>query len=396
MYDVIVIGAGPAGIMASITAAKNNKKVLLIEKNNKIGKKLELTGGGRCNLINLKPINDFIKEIPVNNKILYSVFNCFSPQDIYDYFNNLGIKLRIEEEDRVFPISNKSSTIVEGLYNQLLINKVIIKLNEEVQSIEFNKKEVITNKDIYIADNIIIATGGLSYPITGSTGDGYKFAEKMNQHLTKLYPTNTFLLTKDILPLSGITLNNVLISFNKKKSIGSMLFTHTGISGPAVFKMSEYVYKELENNKYVTINIDLLPNYSVEELLMKLNDYNQKKDMNNFVREYLPRRLADYIVKVLDLDLKVGAISKIKKQELVKKIKNFDIKIKETGAIEQSIVTGGGIDMKYINPKTMESTINKNIYFAGEILDIHGHTGGYNITIALSTGYVAGALKKEK
>jgi hypothetical protein len=392
MYDVIVIGAGPSGIMASIMASSNHKKVLLIEKNNKIGKKLELTGGGRCNLTNLKSIDNFIKEIPVNNKFLYSTLNNFGPEDIYNYFKNIGVSLKIEDLDRVFPKDNKSLTIINALYKQMLNNKVTVNFNEQVKTIKIrdNYKEVITNKKTYQANKIIITTGGLSCPETGSTGDGYKLAKDINQAVTELYPAETYLICKDILPLTGITLDNVIITYNKKEQEGSLLFTHKGISGPAVFKISEEVYKGLQKNKYVTISIDLIPDCTNNQLLDKLNIYNPKKEISSFIKEYLPKRLTDYIVNSFELNIKIGMLSNINKQRLIDTLKIFKIDIKETGSINRSFVTGGGIDLKYINPKTMESTINKGIYFAGEVLDIHGHTGGYNITIALSTGYTAG------
>lgn len=391
MYDVIVIGAGPAGMMASITASVNNK-VLLIEKNDKIGKKLSLTGGTRCNLTNLKSVNDFIKEIPVNNKFLYSSLNTFGPEDIYNYFTNLGVDLKVEDEDRVFPVSNKSQTIIDALYNELVKNKVTINLNEKVLNILINGdiKKVITDKGTYETKKLIIATGGKSYSETGSTGDGYNFAKMINQPVTKLYPADTYLITKEKFPLAGITIESAIIKLNKKEVTGSVLFTHLGLSGPGIFKISEEVYKELENKKVVTITIDLVPSHKKHELLDRLNSYNPKKEINTFLREYLPKNLVDYINKD---NSKIGEISKIKKDEIITKFKEFKVDIKETGPLSRSLVTGGGVDLKYINPKTMESTINKGIYFCGEVLDIHGHTGGYNITIAISSGYVAGLDK---
>ena len=392
MYDVIVIGAGPSGMMASIVAASNHKKVLLIEKNNIIGKKLELTGGGRCNLTNLKSIDNFIKKIPVNNKVLYSALNLFGPQDIYDYFSKLGVKLKVEDEDRVFPVDNKATTIINALYQELIKYKVNIHLNEIVKSLDIKDdyKEVITDKGSYKTKNIIIATGGISYPHTGSTGDGYKFAKNINHKVTKLYPSQTYLINKNKLPLAGITIEDVIISFNKKEVSGSMLFTHIGLSGPAIFKISEEVYKELQHNKYITLSIDLIPKYNINQLLNILNNYNPKKEINTFVKDYLPKRLSDYIIEILGINKKIGSISNVEKQLLLDTLKNYKIDIKSTGSIEHSFVTGGGIDLKYINSKTMESTLYKGIYFIGEVLDIHGHTGGYNITIALSTGYTAG------
>ncbi len=392
MYDVIVIGAGPAGMIASIMASKKNNKVLLIEKNDRLGKKLELTGGGRCNLTNLKSIDNFIKEIPVNNKFLYSALNQFGPQDIFDYFTKIEVPLKVEDNDRVFPVSNKSRSIIDALAKQLIINKVIINFNEQVLTIENkeNYKEVKTNKDIYKTRSVIITTGGCSYPETGSTGDGYKIAKRLNQEVTSLYPAETFLIYKESLPFAGITLDKVNIDYNKTKVEGSLLFTHNGLSGPVIYKISKDVYKQLQDTKYTELKIDLIPNHSVSELLNKINNYDPKKEISSFIKEYLPKRIADYISNLIGIDSKIGTISKLTKQNLINMLKEFNIEIKGTGSLNQSIVTGGGINLKYINPKTMESTINKGIYFAGEILDVHGNTGGYNITIALSTGYVAG------
>ncbi len=397
MYDTIVIGSGPSGMMASIKSSENGNKVLLIEKNDKLGKKLALTGGTRCNLTNLKSIENFIKEIPINNKALYSILNQFSPQDIYNYFTELGISLKIEDNDRVFPISNKSQTIIEALQNEMICNNVEIHLNEVVTDIVNNEtfKEIITNIRSYTTKKLIIATGGCTYPQTGSTGDGYMFANKLEQPVAKIYPAETFLITKNKLPLAGITLDNVIINLGKSNTNGSLLFTHHGLSGPATFKISEKVYHQLKVTPTIDLVIDLIPNYSAEELLNMLNAYNPKKEIISFFKDYLPKRIVDYIIGEVNSKLKNEVLSKIKKQEIIKSLKEFIIEIKATGSMEQSFVTGGGIDMKFINPKTMESIKNPGIYFAGELLDIHGHTGGYNITIALSTGFIAGTERND-
>jgi len=393
MYDTIIIGAGPAGMMASIRASENKHKVLLIEKNDRLGKKLRLTGGTRCNLTNLKKIDSFIKEIPVNNKFLYSSLNQFGPQDIYDYFTDSGVALKVEDNDRVFPISNKAQTIIDILNKKMIFNNVDIHLNETVKKIinhGKDDKEIITDAGTYKSNGVIIATGGCTYPQTGSTGDGYRFCEDLKQPLTDIYPAETFLISKNILPLAGITLDDVDIKFDKYHATGSILFTHFGISGPATFKISEKVYHQLKIKPTITLYVDLIPNYSEYDLMQKLNNYESKKELISFVREYLPRRLSDYIVNDNDSKQRIAILSKIKKQSIITLLKNFQIEIKATGLIEQSFISGGGVDIKHINPKTMESTKNSGIYFAGELLDLHGHMGGYNITIALSTGFVAG------
>ncbi len=391
MYDVIVIGAGPAGLMASITASIRNKKVLLIEKNNQIGKKLEITGGGRCNLTNLKSVKDFIDQIPVNNKTLYSTLTNFGPKEIVEYFRKLDVKLKVEDDDRVFPISNKSTTIIECLYNELVKNNVELNLNESVIEIQIldNLKVVKTNKNTYETKNIIIATGGFSYPQTGSTGDGYRLAKKIYQDVTNIYPAETFLKTAEKPPLEGITLDNVNVSIDNKIVTGSLLFTHIGLSGPVIFKISADIYKKLQSEKIVKLFIDFIPNIKEGQLLIDINNYDSKKEAVTFINSYLPKRLADYIGHNF-VNIKMSQLSKDNKKQLINNLKRYSIDILGTGSLEQSLVTGGGVDMKKINSKTMESTINKGIYFVGEVLDIHGHTGGYNITLALSTGYTAG------
>ncbi len=394
MYDVIVIGAGPSGMMASITAAKNQKKVLLLEKNHNLGKKLLITGGGRCNLTNFKDIKDFSKEIPVNHNFLkYSLYN-FGPNQIYDYFSNLGVDLKIEDDDRVFPVNNKASSIVEALQDELYKYKVAIKLNCTVFKIsnKNNKYIIDTNNGSYEATNIVVATGSKSFPQTGSSGDGYEFAGMLNQPLTDLYPSQAPLKLVNNLPLAGMTLDNIAIKLNDIVKTGPMLFTHSGISGPVVFKISEYVYQEFQKNKEVSIDINFLPSVSESELFELLNTYEQRREIKSFMRKVLPSRLADYILdfsKVKATD-NIAVISNSDKKRLISNVVNLQLFIKNKFSIENSFITGGGIDIKYINKQTMESTINPGLYFVGELLDIHGSTGGYNITIALATGYIAG------
>lgn len=391
MYDVIVVGAGPAGVMAGIKAGSRNRKVLLIEKNEKILKKLELTGGGRCNLTNFKPLKLFIEQLPVNSKNLYSTLTSFGPKEIMDYFNKLGVKLKCENEHRVFPVSNSSFSIIEALIGEIKKYKVELKLNEIVKDLVLDEKIKIvkTNKDIYKTKNIIIATGGFSYPQTGSNGDGYCLAKKIKQDVTDVYPAETFIQTKKNHNLNGITIENVDVCLDKEKASGSLLFTHTGLSGPAIFKISEKVYKRLKEEEVAIINIDFKPEIDIEKLLDDLNNYDSKKEVSTFIKSLLPKRLADYLISDFN-KLKIGQLSKQQKQEIVFKIKKYPLEIIKTGSLEQSLITGGGVDMKKINSKTMESTQNKGVYFIGEVLDIHGHTGGYNITLALSTGYTAG------
>ena len=309
----------------------------------------------------------------------------------------MGVLLKIEDNDRVFPVSNNVQSIIDTLYKKMILCRVEIHTNEYVKKINNigkHNKEIITNLGTYKAKKIIIATGGLSYPGTGSTGDGYVFSEELKQPITELYPAETFLITKKKHPLAGVTIDNALIKLDKYRAIGPILFTHIGMSGPAVFKISEKVYHKLKTEPIVKIYIDFIPDYSVDELILELNNYDPKKEFGSFFKDYLPKSIISYIINDNDSKQKVESLSNSKKLSIINNIKNFEIEIKETGPIEQSIVTGGGVDIKYINPKTMESTINPGIYYAGELLDLHGHTGGYNITIALSTGYAAGTNRE--
>jgi predicted Rossmann fold flavoprotein len=265
-------------------------------------------------------------------------------------------------------------------------NNIDIHLSETVKEINSrsnNDHEVITNKGTYKANKIIIATGGCTYPQTGSTGDGYVFCKDLEQPLTELYPAETFLISNNSLPLAGITLDNVILKLKNYTSTGSLLFTHLGISGPATFKISEKVFQELKTNSIVTLLIDFIPDCSENFLLEMMNNSEAKKDLVSVIKKYLPIRLINSILDENELKQKINFLSKTKKLLIIKQLKNFPLEIKATGSMEQSFVTGGGVNLKYINPKTMESTKNPGIYFVGELLDLHGHTGGYNITIAL-------------
>ena len=394
MYDVIVIGAGPAGMMASIVAAKNNSKVLLLERNSMLGKKLLITGGGRCNVTNLKSVNDFLKDIYVNRNFLKYSLNTFGPKEIYNYFIKLGVHLKVEDNDRVFPSSNNSSSIVNALYKELEKYNVEIKYNCLVTDINRsdNGYLIIVNKNCFKTKNIIVATGSKSFPKTGSTGIGYKIAKKLDQPISKIYPSQSPLILNSKLPLSGITLDDVLLKLNNIVKRGSVLFTHNGISGPVVFQISEYVYHEFKNHDDVSININFLPEQTEESLFELLSLYNQKKEIKSFVRKLLPSRLADYIISASKINGsdKIAIISNKLKRLLISNIVNFKLFISNNFSIEKSVITGGGVDVNFINQRTMESTINPSIYFVGELLDAHGPTGGYNITIALATGSVAG------
>jgi len=386
MYDVIIIGTGPAGLMAANVIDKNNKS-LILEKNDKPGKKLLITGGGRCNVTNLKSNNDFLNEINHNRKHLYSTINNFGPWDIYNFLTINNVPLKEEEENKIFPVSNKAVDILNAL-----LKNVPFKINysESVEKIIYkeNNIKVITNKNTYTTKKLIVATGGTSFKKTGSSGDHIMFAKMLNQPIINLYPAETGIILKNKLVLSGISLDNVKVSFNKKEFYGNLIFTHKGLSGSSIMKSCEFIYLDKIRN----ITIDLLPHVNSDELFNDINSYNREKGVSTFLNEYFPKRLCDYIIQITNLsnNIKIKNLTKTQILKLIETIKICTFEILKTCNIDEAYVTGGGIDMKYINSKTMESIINKGVYFIGECLDIHGPIGGYNITLALSTGYTAG------
>lgn len=408
MYDVIIIGAGPAGLMCAITASKQNKKVLLIDKNDDIGKKLRLTGGGRCNLTNLKENNDFIKNLPVQNgRFLYSALNQFGPHDIVDYFEGLGLDLKVEKDDNVFPKSDKAIDIINIFKNQLNLNQVNIKYHTEVIDIEIRDdyKLVKTNNGDYRSNSVVMATGGKSYPQTGSTGFGHDVAIKLSHQVTELFPTESPIISHDPLinskVLQGLSFTNVKLSLIDKNNlvikyhINDLIITHFGLSGPVSLKLSQFIYHHLKRNNDATLQIDFLPNITYESLITDIKNKRINEPHKNFktiLKSLLPNRLIDYIFNKLLLDdtLKLAELTNKQLDNLIQLIKKFEIKVHEIKPIQSAFVTGGGVSLKEINPKTMESKLIPGLYFVGEVLDLHGYTGGYNITIALSTGYATG------
>lgn len=405
-YDVIVIGAGAAGCMAAGTAAENGKNVLLVERNDKIGRKVMITGKGRCNVTNAcSLLNELIENIPVNGRFLYGALSRFMPFDTMDFFENLGVTLKIERGNRVFPESDKAVDIVDALNKYLKMTGVkrikgrIIKLNNangEITSAE--------DKDgnIYCADSYIIATGGKSYPLTGSTGDGYKLARQCGHTITELKPALVPLETSDSWTgtLQGLALKNISVTVIDNDSykeifsdFGEMLFTHFGVSGPVILSASSHM-KNLKAGKY-TIEIDLKPALSEEKLDARiLRDFseNANKSIANALIKLLPHKLIPVIVKLsgIPTDMKVNQITKSMRQELVYLLKHFTINISGFRPIEEAIVTSGGVSVKEINAKTMKSTLCNNLYFAGEVIDVDAYTGGFNLQIAFSTGVLAG------
>lgn len=411
---VIVIGGGPAGMMSAIKSSEQGNEVILIEKNNVLGKKLAITGKGRCNITSSLSIDEFIKNTPGNGRFLYSVFNRFTNLDIINFIEKQGIKTKVERGNRVFPVTDNAKDVVNCFVKKIKEQKIKVILNTEVTEILKNNENVAigikTKNETIKGDKIILATGGKSYPLTGSTGDGYKIAKKLGHTVTELKPSLVPLTTYEEelhKNLQGLSLKNVeikMIDISKNKEIykdfGEMLFTHFGVSGPIILSASSHLvrYKnitELLKNRQIKILIDFKPALTPEKLNQRiLRDFEEQKNKSfkNSLDMLLPQKLIPEIIirSEIDPEEKVNSITKEQREKLVNLLKRFEVTIKDFRPIEDAIITAGGINIKEINPKTMESKIIKNLYFAGEIIDVDAYTGGFNLQIAYSTGYVAG------
>lgn len=398
---IAVIGGGASGLMAAGTAAFYGGCVTLFEKNNLLGKKLLITGKGRCNVTNNCTMEDFMNNIPVNNKFLYSAYTNFTSEDTMNFFESMGVSLKTERGNRVFPVSDRSSDIVNALKKYIKNNNVKV-INEEILSIEKTSEDsfsVISSKEKYFFDKVIIATGGASYPGTGSTGFGYLAAKKFGHTINDIKPSLVPLVIKEDIckKLQGLSLKNIKLSLLKNNKIiyselGEMLFTHFGMSGPLVLSASSHI-RNLKNE--YKISIDLKPGLDEKKLDERiLRDFSQNlnKDFSNSLSKLLPQKLIPEMIKLskIPFDKKVNAVTKEERQKLCFLIKNMQFSVEGFRPIEEAIITSGGIDVKEINPKTMESKICKDLYFCGEVLDVDGYTGGFNLQIAFSTGYLAG------
>ena len=406
-YDVIVIGGGPAGILAAGAAGERGRKTLLIEKNEKLGKKLFITGKGRCNVTNAADMDDFMSNIPKNAKFLYSAFRGLSNIDLIAMLNDMGLKTKIERGGRVFPESDKSSDVLKALGKYLDKNNVDVMLHTKVKEIKVTdhkiNKVVLADGTEIPCESVVVSTGGLSYPQTGSTGDGLAFAKDLGHHVTDLFPSLIPLLVKEdyIKELQGLSLKNVAIKVTvDHKSIyddfGEMLFTHYGLSGPIVLSASFFISDHLKKKKDIKFSIDLKPALSEEDLDRRvLKDFNEKlnKQYKNALDALLPQKLIPVIIKLskIDENKEVNQISKEERKQLVSLLKNLEFTITGTRPISEAIVTSGGISLKEVNPKTMESKLIQGLYFAGEVMDLDAFTGGFNLQIAFSTGHAAGS-----
>lgn len=401
MKKVIIIGAGPAGMMAAIEASKNNN-VFLLDGNDKLGKKLFITGKGRCNVTNAKNIGDFFDYIKGNPEFLYSSLYSFTNEDTMKFFESRGIKLKVERGDRVFPLSDKSSDIIKGLKMALKENNVNILFNHKVTDINVVNNKIISvvcNDKIIEGDYFIIATGGASYESTGSKGEGQKFAKKMGHKIIPLKPSLVpiELEEKFVQNLMGLSLKNVNLKiFENNKvvynELGEMLFTHFGISGPLVLSGSRFIR---ENEKY-KVSIDLKPALDFKALDNRiLRDFKKysNKEFKNSLNDLLPKKIIDTIIMLSNIkeDKKVNETTKEERKNLVSLLKNLTFNVKGLRSLNEAIVTKGGVDTHEIDPSTMKSKIISNLSFAGEVIDVDAFTGGYNVQIALSTGYIAGS-----
>lgn len=404
---VLVVGGGPAGMMAAIQAAKQGNTVTLLEQNEKLGKKLFITGKGRCNVTNDCDVTELFDSVVSNKKFLYSAFYSFSNQDVKDFFEEQGLRLKVERGRRVFPASDKSSDVIKALGNALKKLEVKIRLRTRVD-------QVLTENDIVCgvrlsdgeclnADKVILATGGVSYKSTGSDGSGLVMAEKLGHQVTKLRPGLVGMCTKEawVRDMQGLTLKNVAVSIGKKQGkkplyedFGELLFTHYGVSGPMILSASSRLGDELEKED-LCIKIDLKPALSKEQLDSRiLRDFEERKnaDLSNAMVHLLPKSMIPVMLHVCGLDpaKKVNEVTRGEREQLIKGMKEFPLTINGLRDIQEAIITRGGVTVKEVDPSTMESKIVKNLYLAGEMLDLDALTGGYNLQIAWSTGYLAG------
>lgn len=411
MYDVIIVGGGPSGLMAAIAAGEIGKKVLLLEKGKKLGKKLAISGGGRCNVTNRLTQEEIVKHIPGNGRFLYSPFSVFNNEDIITFFEGLGVELKEEDHGRMFPVSNRAQDVVDTLIRQLEKLHVDVLFERPVAKLLMNDEKILgvklKNGEELLSKSVVLAVGGKAVPQTGSTGDGYPWAERAGHTVTTLYPTEVPLLSDEQFirstELQGLALRDVAVSvLNKKGKVlvthqMDMLFTHFGLSGPAILRCSQFVVKERMKNgsKPVDMVINALPNDNAEsafQMLVKLMKDDAKKSVKNVWKGIAPERWLLFLLNRAGIEPnEIGAnLSNEKVRVLAGLLVAFTMKVNGTQPIEKAFVTGGGVSVKEIEPKTMASKKKPGLYFCGEILDIHGYTGGYNITSALVTGKIAG------
>lgn len=405
MSTVVVIGGGPAGMMAAGTAAEKGKKVILLEKKDRCGRKLFITGKGRCNVTNNIDPEGLISNTVGNPYFLYSAFYSFTAQDTMEFFERLGVPVKTERGNRVFPKSDKSGDIVRAMEKYIKDNGVELCLDTRAEGIIIKDGAVCgvkTKKGVIDCDSVITATGGLSYRVTGSDGDGYSFAKSAGHKVTRLYPSLVPLVTKEnwVADLMGLSLKNVRLTLkcNDKEiysDFGEMLFTHYGISGPLVLTASRFVTDKVDKKNKIEAYIDLKPALSDKELDNRLlKDFAKyaNKDFRNALDDLLPLKLIPVVVKLSGIDpyKKVNSVTREERQCLLKVLKGLRLMVTGTSGYNEAVVTAGGVDVDEIDPSTMESKLVKGLYFAGEVIDVDAFTGGFNLQIAFATGRLAG------
>lgn len=431
---VVIIGGGPAGILAALSSSKEGNQVTIIEKNNILGKKILVTGKGRCNFTSSVPMSEFISNVPGNGKFLFSAFKNFTNQDIIDLLNEYGVKGKEERGNRMFPVSDRAEDVRAAFEKAVKKNNIKVIYNEQASKIEtialqnnieenekLGKKKyperkavaVITSNGIYEADKIILATGGKSYPGTGSTGDGYKIAKELGHTVTSIRGSLVPLEADKSLcqEMQGLSLRNVSIKFedieNKKviyEDFGEMLFTHFGVSGPTILSGSSHLIRYNEIDKKIAegkivLKIDLKPALSFEQLdnrvLRDFEEYKNKR-FKNSLDKLLPGKMIETVIRKTGInpEKEINSVTKEERLKLVEVLKNFEIKINGFRPVEEAIVTAGGISIKEINPQDMSSKLVENLFFAGEVIDVDAYTGGFNLQIAYSTGFTAGKNKE--
>ena len=406
MKRVVVIGGGAAGLMAAVIAGREGAKVTLLEKMNYVGKKMGITGKGRCNITNACDMSDFIKNTPGNGKFLYGAYERFTNEDLLQLLHDAGLETKVERGDRVFPASDSALDVRNTFMKLMKHYGVDVHLEEPVKKLLVDDgvvTGVVTDRETYHADAVIIATGGKSYPATGSTGDGYILAAQVGHKITDIRPSLVPIVTEEswVKDLMGLSLRNVELSVVAKnkvqaKMFGEMMFTHFGITGPIVLSLSHTVGKLMRKKNIGTIGLDinLKPALSPETLdkrLQKDFDLYSKKQLINGMKDLLPSRLIPLIIELAGIDPQkpINQISKEERQQIGYMLQHMPLTVKGLRPVEEAIVTAGGISLKEFNPKTMESKLVKGLYGAGEVLDIDAFTGGYNLQAAFSTGYVA-------
>ncbi|OIN67080.1 hypothetical protein BLD48_07665 [Exiguobacterium sp. KRL4] len=411
MYDVIVIGGGPSGLMATLASLQAGAKTLLLDKGSKLGRKLAISGGGRCNVTNRKPLEELVQSIPGNGRFLYSAFSQFNNESIIELFEGFGVALKEEDNGRMFPVSDKAADVVRVLIDQIRQHGAEIQINAEVATLDFHPDGsfaavLLADGTRLEAHSCVVAVGGQSVPHTGSTGDGYPWARKAGHTITDLFPTEVPILLNDLFiqekTLQGLSLRDVALTVHGKKDkpikthTGDLLFTHFGLSGPIALRCSQYTIKERKRSgeRIVHLSIDLFPEESTGALTERFQaalSANPKKTVRNAFKGFVPERLLELLFARIGFGDEV--CTQIKKQdftEFLTTLKRFPLQATGTLDFDKAFVTGGGVSIKEIHPKTMMSKKADGLFFAGEILDIHGYTGGYNITAAFVTGHCAG------